>query len=180
MDEAVHAIYPIEQWASCVDFDRQGVFAWRALDLVPDYEGVIFQATAKGLLMLGQTEADLVDPGQLLRGIFGVGLNLSSPHVRLAYADGWQEPIMGFRVATQPGCMAQVRYSLEKRGARISDVEIGRVAGVIRGTAPLLDLIGYTRTLRRLSNDSGHIALWLSHYEPLWSYASETMACYAE
>lgn len=38
----------------------------------------------------------------------------------------------------------------------------------------------YTRTLRRLSNDSGHIALWLSHYEPLWSYASETMACYAE
>jgi hypothetical protein len=179
-DESLRAIHPIEQWASCADFDRQGIFARRALDLLPDREGVIFEATARGLRMLGQTEADLAGPVRLLREVFGAGLKLSPPHVRLAYADGWQQPIMGFRVTARAGCMARVRHSLEQRGAQIADVELGTAAGVIRGKAPLLDLMGYARTLRRLSDDSGHIALWLSHYEPLWSYASETMACYTE
>lgn len=180
ISESLRAAYPIEQSASCADFERQEVFARHAQDLLPDYDGVLFKATRSGLLMLGQTEADLAAPGRLLRELFGKRLNLSPPHVWLAYADGWQQPIMGFRVATQVSDLTQVRRSLERRGARISHVELGRSTGVIRGQAPLIDLIGYTRTLSRESHDTGEISVWLSHHEPLWSYTSETMACYAE
>lgn len=172
--------FPIEQLATRVGGGRLIAFARMARDLLPDDEATRFAASNKGLVMLGQTEEDLVAPRRFLRDVFGDRVRFSVPRVRLIYADGWQQPIMGFRVETSPSHLKKVEQSLAIRAAEISDVEVQRRAGVIRGSAPLVDMIGYPRSLRRLSDGTAHATLWLSHYEPLWSYSSETMACFAE
>jgi len=85
---------------------------------------------------------------------------------------------MGFRIATEPSYVEPIRKGLSFRGANISDIEKRVPTSVIRGEAPLIELIGISRTLRQLSNESTQAVLWLSHYQPLWSYSTETMACY--
>lgn len=172
-------IFPIEQLVTIAGAGRQFAFAHKACDLLPKSEETRFEASGRGLLMLGQTESDLNAPRQFLRDAFGGRVRFAVPRVRLVYADGWQQPIMGFRVETSPSHLKKVESSLEKRAAEIADVEIKACAGVIRGSAPLVDLIGYPRTLHRLSAGTARATLWLSHYEPLWSYSNETMACYA-
>lgn len=171
--------YPIEQWVTNAGGGSQAAFARKALDVLPWSEETLFEASTQGLLMLGQTEEDLTVPRRILRDVFGAQLRFSAPHVRLVYADGWQQPIMGFRVEAKPAYLEQVERSLERRAAQIADVERQSRAGVIRGSAPLAGMIGYRRSLDRISAGTGHATLWLSHYEPLWSYSSETMACFA-
>lgn len=175
MDET----FPIEQLVTIAGTGRQLAFAHKACDLLPASEETRFEVSGRGLLMLGQAEADLDAPRQFLRDVFGDRVRFAVPRVRLVYADGWQQPIMGFRVEASPSHLKQVECSLEKREAEIADVEVVAHTGVIRGRAPLVDLIGYPRTLNRLSAGTAHATLWLSHYEPLWSYSNETMACYA-
>lgn len=172
--------FPIEQLVTSAGSGLQIAFARKAIGLLPESTETRFEISNKGLLMLGQTENDLEVPRQFLREVFGGQVRFATPRVRLVYADGWQQPIMGFRVEASPSHLKKVESSLEKRAAEIADVEIMPRAGVIRGRAPLVDLISYPRTLQRLSAGTAHATLWLSHYEPLWSYSTETMACYAE
>lgn len=176
----IDGAFPVEQLVTRSGGGRQFAFARKACDLLPKSEETRFEASDRGLLMLGQTESDLDAPRRFLREVFGDQVRFAVPRVRLVYADGWQQPIMGFRVETSPSHLKEVECSLEKRAAEIADVEVMARAGVIRGCAPLVDLIGYRRTLHRLSEGTAHATLWLSHYEPLWSYANETMACYVE
>ena len=174
-----HDMYPLEQLVTRPKYGTQRVFAKKAVDLLPEYEDIGFELTRNGLLMRGMTESDLAKPREFLMGVFGCAVRFSAPHIRLAYADGWQEPIMGFRIATEPSYVEPIRKGLAIiRGASISDIEKRVPTSVIRGEAPLIDLIGISRTLRQLSNESTQAVLWLSHYQPLWSYSTETMACY--
>ncbi|GAB1393862.1 hypothetical protein MASR1M60_20260 [Rhodocyclaceae bacterium] len=173
-----HDLFPLEQLVTCPKYRTQRVFAKKAIDLLPEYEDTAFEATRDGLRILGMTEADLLKPKTFLMDVFGPEARFAAPHIRLAYADGWQEPVMGFRIATESSYLEPIRKSLTVRGASISDIEKRKPTSVIRGEAPLLDLLGFSRTLRELSRESAEAVVWLSHYQPLWSYSSETMACY--
>jgi len=175
-----HDLYPLEQLVTCPKYRTQRIFANKAIDLLPEYEDTVFEATRDGLRILVMTEADLLKPRTFLMEMFGPEVRFATPHIRLAYADGWQEPIMGFRIATEPSYVEPIRKSLSARGASISDIEKRQPTSVIRGEAPLLDLLGFSRTLRKLSRESAEAVVWLSHYQPLWSYSNETMACYQE
>lgn len=170
--------YPIEQIATGAVPGPQLAFARKARELLPDGGDFALEATRDGLLILGRTEADLAEPRRLLRDAFGADVRFSTPGVRLLYADGWQQPIMGFRVVAAPADVRPIEACLARRAAEISDVEVRPDSGVIRGQAPLATLLGYPRALRRLSGGTAHATLWLCHYRPLWSYSSETMACY--
>lgn len=175
-----HDLYPLEQLVTCPKYKTQRIFAKQAIDWLPEYEDTVFEATRDGLRILGMTEADLLKPRTFLMEVFGPEVRFTAPHIRLAYADGWQEPVMGFRIATEPSYLEPIRKSLAVRGASISDIEKRQPTSVIRGEAPLLDLLGFSRTLRKLSRESAEAVVWLSHYQPLWSYSNETMACYQE
>lgn len=175
-----HDMYPLEQMVTCSKYRAQRVFAKKAFELLPEYEDTVFEPTCDGLRMFALTEADLIKPRAFLVEVFGSAVKFAAPHIRLAYADGWQEPIMGFRIATESSYVEPIRKSLTVRGASISDIERRVPTSVIRGQAPLLDLLGFARTLRDLSKESAEAVLWLSHYQPLWSYSSETMACYRD
>lgn len=172
--------YPIEQLATCAGGGLQLSFARKASDLLPRNDETCFEISNKGLLILGATEDALTSPREILRDAFGTGVRFSTPRVRLVYEDGWQQPIMGFRVEAEAAHLKEIERSLKMRSAEISDMELQTRIGIIRGQAPLVGLIGYPRSLRRLSDGRAHAAFWLSHYDPLWSYANETMACFSD
>ncbi len=170
----MNPVYPIEQLATGTPPD----FVRRAYELLAGSDEIAVEAAHDGLRLLAHAEPDLDAPRRRLRDVFGDAVRFAPPDVRLLYAGGWQQPIMGFRIVADPLQFRQVEASLARRAAEIADVELRPGSGVIRGQAPLAALLGYPRTLRRLGGDAAHATLWLSHYRPLWSYASETMACY--
>lgn len=172
-------LFPIEQLVTCDGYWSQIAFGRKACDLLPESIETLFMPSNRGLLMLGKSEGDFTKPYQFLREVFGSCVHFSMPRVRLVYAGGWQQPIMGFRIEANSSQIRQVERSLELRAARFSDMEIHERMSIIRGEAPLEGLIGYHRSLQRLAGATAHAILWLSHYEPLRSYPSETMACYA-
>lgn len=172
--------YPIEQLATGTGGGLQIAFARKARDLLPKNDETCFEISNKGLLILGATEDALTRPREILRDTFGAGVRFAAPRVRLVYADGWQQPIMGFRVEAETAHLKEIEHGLKMRSAEISDVELQTRIGIIRGHAPLVGLIGYPRSLHRLSGGRAHAAFWLSHYDPLWSYTNETMACFSD
>lgn len=175
------AAYPLEQLATCAGNGPQATFARQAISLLPRREETLFDASNRGLLMLAQSEDDLSAPRQILRDTFGKHMRFTAPHVRLLYdVGGWQQPIMGFRIVALAALLERVETDLRRRDAAFDDIELSKQRGVIRGHAPLAALLGYPHTLRRLGDGAIDATFWLSHYEPLWSYASETMACYAD
>lgn len=173
-----HAAHPVEQLAASTDPGALGAFVRRAGELLSGNDGIAYEPARDGLLILAQAEDELDDPRRVLRDAFGSGVRFGAPSVRLRYADGWQQPIMGFRVAATAADLPRIESGLAQRGAKIADIERRNDDAVVRGQAPLARLLGYPRALRRLSAGRAHATFWLSHYEPLWSYSSETMACY--
>ncbi|MDD3528568.1 MAG: hypothetical protein PHS77_01710 [Gallionellaceae bacterium] len=173
-------MFPIEQLASWGTGGPQVACARHALDLMPEGETTRLEVSDDGLLMLGQSEDDLIVPRMVLRDIFGSRVRFSAPRVRLMYADGWRQPITGFRVEVDSRHLKHVEHGLRRRTAEIVDVEVRPGAVVIRGSAPLAGMIGYPRSLQRLADNSARVAIWLSHFAPLWPYSTETMACFAE
>lgn len=172
--------YPLEQLATCAGGGLQIAFSRQAAALLPQREETLFDASNRGLLMLAQSEDDLTAPRRFLREVFGGRVRFAAPRVRLLYAAGWQQPVMGFRIAAPTALLDRIETGLRRRGAALDDIEHDARRGVIRGHAPLAALLGYPRALRRLADGAIDASFWLSHYEPLWSYASETMACYAD
>jgi predicted deacylase len=175
----MNAEYPLEQLAMCADGTPQRRFARKAGELLRENEDIVLKITDEGLRIFARLEADLAAQRELLRDAFGASVQFSAPVVRHLLSDDCRHPIMGFRIVTGRAEVKTVEDSLKRRRAAISDIEIQTQGAVIRGQAPLATLMGYPRTLRRLSGGSAHATLWLSHYEPLWTYSRETMACYA-
>lgn len=175
---ATNIAYPIEQRATHEARLPSGAFARTARELLAGVDDIVFDITRDGLTLFALSEEDLAAPRRLLRDAFGSALRFSAPAVRLRYADGWQQPVMGFRIVAAPADIARIERGLTRRGAAIADIERQARNGVIRGQAPLARLLGYPRALHRHHAGTAHATLWLSHYEPLWSYACETMACY--
>lgn len=176
----MNACFPIEQLVTCTDASQRSQFFPHARSLLAGVDGVSLEPARHGLLLLAQSETVLDEAGRILRDAFGDTLRFSASEVRLHHEDGWQQPIMGFRIVAAPPDVGPISGSLARRSARIDDVEVRSGSGVIRGQAPLTRLLGYPRTLSRLSSGTAHATFWLSHYQPLWSYSSETMACYSE
>lgn len=174
----MNAVHPVEQLATCNDGHSPLAFVRKARELLIDNEDIALATRHDGLLILGHAELDLVEPRRVLRQAFGDSVQFAAPAARLLYRGGWQQPIMGFRVRADRADTRQIQSGLESRAAKIFDVEERGHSSVIRGQAPLARLIGYPGALQRLTDGSAHAIFWLSHYEPLWSYSSETMACY--
>jgi translation elongation factor EF-G len=174
------AVHPIEQLVTCRGSGSRIAFNRKVCQLLADNEDIVLEAAREGVTILAQSEIDLIAPQRTLRAAFGSAVRFSPPTVRLLYEDGWQQPVMGFRIATPSAHLPQVERSLTRRSAAVFDIEARDGSAVVRGQAALATLLGYPRILRRLTRGTGHATLWLSHFEPLWSYSSETMACYQE
>lgn len=175
----MNAEYPLEQWVTCTDGTPQRRFARKAGELLRGNEDIALQVTDEGLRLFARLETALAAQREILCDAFGATLRFSAPEVRHLPTDDCQHPIMGFRIVTGHADVKSIEDSLRRRLAAISDIEFQPSGAVIRGEAPLATLMDYPRTLGRLSSGSAHATMWLSRYEPLWSYSRETMACFA-
>ena len=74
---------------------------------------------------------------------------------------------MGLRVRCLPEYVEAVLADLEARRASIIDRDITSAYGVVRATAALARLLGYSRSLAQFTAATAHAAIWLSHYSPV-------------
>jgi translation elongation factor EF-G len=71
---------------------------------------------------------------------------------------------MGLRVRCSPEHFETIMGDLIARGALIVTSKIEPACGEIRATAPLARLIGYGRSLARITAGTAREVMWLSHY----------------
>jgi regulator of nucleoside diphosphate kinase len=162
----MHAELPIEQLCTHVYEPFQLTFARHAEQLLPKEGDVEAEATHRGLVLRGETEAALEQAVELLRGNFANQIRVGPAVVR--YHDGLirEEPYMGLRVRCSPEHFEAIMGNLIARGALIVASKIEPACGEIRATAPLARLIGYRRSLARLTTGTAREVMWLSHYAP--------------
>lgn len=116
--------------------------------------------------MRGETESVLEGPIELLREMYGKRVSIGPLAIRYRQGAALEEPHMGVRVRCEARDFETVRNDLLARGATILDEEVAHSIGVVRATAPLTKLLGYSRHLVELTSGSAREVMWLDHYSP--------------
>jgi elongation factor G-like protein len=170
-DESVFANthYPLEQLCSHRSEPFQLAFARQAIEMLPQRPDRRFEATHRGLLLLAETESALESSAWILRDAYGELVSISAPTIRYQRGVVTEEPHMGVRVLSPAEYFDAVRDDLMRRGATLLDAEVMSSVAVVRVTAPLARLFGYSLDLARLTSGAGREVMWLSHYAPVES-----------
>jgi hypothetical protein len=147
----------------------QLAFAREAIEMLPHRPDRGYEATGRGLLLLAETESALESSSAILRDAYGEQVWLNKPDVRYQRGALTQEPHMGVRVLTPAAHFDVVREDLLRRGATLLDAEAMPPVAVVRVTAPLAKLLGYSGELARLTSGAAREVMWLSHYAPVES-----------
>jgi predicted membrane GTPase involved in stress response len=137
--------------------------------MLPEKEAIELEASDQGLLLRAETEAELEHCIEILHDYYGSQIRFGAPTVRYHRGETLEEPYMGVRVRCSPEYFAAVRSDLRARRASIEDSECNPTYAVIRATAPLARLIGYSWNLSKLTAGTAHEVMWLSHYAPIES-----------
>lgn len=160
--------FPLQRVCSRRSAQFQLRFAQEALEILTARPDCAFDAGSTGLIIRGETEAAVSRPVEILKSAFAEDLQVGELTVR--YRKGGaavEEPYMGLRISTPPALMEEIRADLDARGATILSVEKERHFCVIRATAPLVLVLGYTEWLAKQAGGRADVVLWLSHYAPL-------------
>ena len=165
----MHPEYPIECTCSHRRERFQLAFARNAIELLPQREDASYVSSPQGLVVLAETEAALERPVRILRETYGDEVCIGEPKVRYRQGATLEEPYMGVRVLCAPRHFRAVRMDLEARGAEILDAEETDQFGIVRATAPLAVLLGYSCRLAELTAGRAQHTMWLSHYAPVTS-----------
>lgn len=162
-----HPELPLE--CRCVDLRErlQLAFAEHALGLLPQRKDVAYEARSEGLLIYAETEFALERPLGILTEIYGASLDIDPPTIRYRISEVIEEePHMAVRVLCAARHFATLKHDFVARGASILDEELRPPVGVIRATAPLRKLIGYSQWLAEHTSGSAREVMWLAHYAP--------------
>lgn len=163
---AKHPEFPLE--CRCAD-RREGLqlaFAARALELLPHLPDLTYEADGNCLLIYAGTELALERPLSILKEVYGEFLHIEPPSIRYRILDVIEEPHMAVRVLCAAKHFASVKHDLVARGASVLDEELLPPLGVIRATAPLRKLMGYSQWLAQHTSGSSREVMWLAHYAP--------------
>jgi hypothetical protein len=162
----MHPEYPLERLCSHLYEPFQLTFARHAEQLLPQEDEVEVEATHRGLVLRGETEAALEHAVEMLRDYFGEQIRIGPAVVRYHNGSTLEEPHMGLRVRCSPEHFEAIKADLIARDALIVAAEIHPACGEVRATAPLAKLMGYARSLDKLASGTAHQVMWLSHYAP--------------
>jgi translation elongation factor EF-G len=173
---AKHPEFPLECRCSDRTERRQLAFAARALDLLPQRPDAAYEADATGLCIYAETELALERPLSILKDVYGQSLHIEPPTIRYRVADVVEEPHMSVRVLCASSHFPAVRQNLLARGAAVLDEELRPPVGVIRATAPLRKLIGYSQWLAQHTSGNAREVMWLDHYAPCADAALEAVS----
>jgi hypothetical protein len=145
----------------------QLAFAQEALEILSARPDCSFDAGSSGLIVRGETEAAVSRPIEILKSAFAEDLLVGELTVRYRKGPVMEEPHMGLRVSSPLSLMDEIREDLNARGATTVSVEHERYFSVVRATAPLVLVLGYTEWLEKLSGGKADVVMWLSHYAPV-------------
>jgi regulator of nucleoside diphosphate kinase len=162
----MHSQYPLERLCSHLYEPFQLTFARHAEQVLREKDEVGLEATHKGLVLRGETEAAFEHSVQLLRNYYGNQINVGPAAVRYHIGTTVEEPLMGVRVNFSPEHFDVVAADLNMRRAVMVASHIGPARAEIRVVAPLAKLLGYAARLTQLTSGTAHSAMWLSHYAP--------------
>jgi hypothetical protein len=163
----MHPEFPVERVCRHLYEPFQLIFARHAQQLLPKEDELEVEASHKGLVLRGETEAVLERPAEILQGYFGNQIRIGGATVRYHNGSTPEEPHMGLRVRCPTEHFERVKADLDARYATIVSSEITPLYAVIRASAPLARLIGYAQTLKKLTSGQAHEVMWLSHYAPV-------------
>jgi hypothetical protein len=162
---ATHPEYPLERVCIHRYEPFQLTFARHAQQLLAEVEEIEAEASHRGLVLRGETEAALEQPVQLPRDYFGSQISVGEPMVRYHHGLSVEEPHMRLRVRCLAKHFDAVRADLESRDALIVRSHRTSTLGVLLATAPLARLLGYSRSLAQLTAGTAQGVLCLSHYD---------------
>ncbi len=165
--------FALEQICSHAHEPLQLNFAQDALQILPQREDGSAEATPQGLVLRGETEGALERPIDMLKEHYGDQIRISSPRILYRHSPQLEEPHMGIRVLCASAHFAAVKSDLLSRGAVILDAEATAQFGVVRATAPLANLLGYSAAVAELTAGSAREVMWLSHYATVDSPAPD-------
>lgn len=163
----MHPVYPVQRICRHEYEPFQLTFARHALQVLPQGGESAFEATHKGLVLRGETEASLERAVEVLKDHYGNHIRVGPAEVRYRQGLGLEEPHMGVRVLCPPVHFRMVEADLVARGGTILDAELASRFGVVRATAPLANLLGYVSALSELTAGTAREVMWLSHYAPV-------------
>jgi predicted membrane GTPase involved in stress response len=155
---------PIEQLVRRKGMAFQFAFATEAKELLPRNEEFLLNASHKGLRVLAKNEESLTKPVAVLREVYGANLEVERPKVRLLEGVQVQEPIMHVRISLYAELREPVKRALRRRGATLSEEYVRSTYCVLRFEAPLLELLGLSTELSRLTAGTAKHWIALSHY----------------
>jgi predicted membrane GTPase involved in stress response len=162
----MHYRYPLEQIAASRQSRFQRGFARMAIYLLPSLEDVVYEPTTQGLRILAGDECALATPVDILRQIYGEELRVSGPRVRMVRdASGLKEPVMNVRVSVPASFAEATLEDAARRDVAVHEVDYQADRVVVRGQAPLRQLLGYQQTLAGVSSNTAEAWIWLSHYQ---------------
>lgn len=161
----MHLDYPLQQRARHCAEPFQLAFAYRARSVLGEPEDCVVQASGAGLTLLARNEAALEEPVLVLREVFGAGLELCPPEVRLA-GEPPQVPIMHLRVDAAQSLGDFVLQVLRYRSVRVLEASRRDGRYVLRGEAPLTHLLGLKAELQQAKQDVAQVWIGLSRYAP--------------
>jgi translation elongation factor EF-G len=142
-------------------------FARKAIRFLSRHPDYCVKASRRGLVVSGETETSVASVIKVLKIVYAEALCVGELTIWHRPGTVIEEPHMGVRVLCPADHFAVVKADLLSRGALISDAELMPLIGVLRGTASLARLLGYSQHLAALTNAKAHEVIWLSHYAPL-------------
>jgi hypothetical protein len=161
-----HSGLPLECHCAAPREHLQRPFAEQALDVLPHRKDLAYEAHGDGLVIYAETEFALDRPLRVLHEIYGASLRIEPAAIRYRVNDVIEEPHMAVRVLCAARHFASLKQDFLARGASILDEELRPPVGVIRATAPLRKLIGYSQWLAQHTSGSAREVMWLAHYAP--------------
>jgi hypothetical protein len=161
-----HPELPLECRCAHLRERLQLAFAEHALELLPHRKDLAYEAGSGGLLIYAETESALERPLSIRTEIYGESLDIDPPTIRYRISEVMEEPHMAVRVLCAAKHFATLKHDFVARGASILDEEVRPPVGVIRATAPLRKLIGYSQWLAEHTSGSAREVMWLAHYAP--------------
>jgi hypothetical protein len=162
----LHPQLPLERLCSCRSERSQLTFAREAREALPVRADLAYEVTTQGLVLYAETESALDRPIEVLEDLYRDLIQLAPVTIRYLDGDKREEPHMGVRVLCAAQDFEVIRNDLLSRGAHLLDVELQPPIGVLRATAPLAGLLGYSKWLAQLSRASAREVIWFSHYVP--------------
>lgn len=111
----MHLHLPIEQLVQRVGTAFQFGFATEAKELLPEGEEFLLNASHRGLHVLARNEEALALPRDVLLDVYGPGLRIDAPRVRLIEGVQVQEPIMHVRISLPTQYRESVKRAMRRR-----------------------------------------------------------------